>query len=281
MSWARSCRNKLSETEKANYSDEQSWFNIWRWSRFSAHHQWIRLKSCQFKHWFRFWTKKLNFFAKVTIKEKIVILCKIITDDLIDVDSKLFSFKFFVKLEHLIFLDQFLSVRFFIDIDASDYVFVHFNLIDQICDHLNLEPILFSKSKRLRDYDDAISFTVTHVIYFNIRIKKHKQFIVSMFIADFEDHEIILSKSWMNQCDLLLNMKNDSLIFFQAISSIKIESSNDAIVFKSTIVDLNVLKSSKKIRILPRRRSNSNEQSFFIYSVSAKSFDLLVRQQEV
>ena len=85
----------------------------------------------------------------------------------------------------------------------------------------------------------------------------------------------------MNQCDLLLNMKNDSLIFFQAIPSVKTESSNDATVFKSTIVDLNVFKFSKKIRILFRRRSNSNEQSFSIHNVSAKPFDLLIRQQEV
>ena len=127
-------------------------------------------------------------------EKKIVILCRIIIDDLIDVDLKLFSLKFFVKLKHLIFFNQFFLIRFFIDIDVFDYAFVHFNLIDQICDHLNLESILFSKSKRLRDYDDVISFTVTHVIYFSIQIKEHKQFIVSMFIADFEDHEIILNK---------------------------------------------------------------------------------------
>ena len=204
-------------------------------------------------------------------------MCKIIIDDLIDVDLKFFSLKFFVKLKHLIFLDQFLSIWFFIDIDAFDYAFVHFNLINQICDHLNLESILFSKLKRLRDYNDVISFTVTHVIYFNIRIKKHKQFIVLMFIADFGNHEIILNKSWMNQYDLLLNMKNDSLIFFQTISSIKFESSNDATTFKSTIVDLNVFKFSKKIRILFRRQSNSNKQSFFIHNVSAEPFDLLVK----
>ena len=102
-----------------------------------------------------------------------------------------------------------------------------------------------------------------------------------MFIADLEDHEIILSKSWMNQCDLLLNMKNDSLIFFQATSSVKIESSNDVTVFKSTVADLNMFKFSKKIRILSRCRSNSNEQSFFIHNVNVESFDLFVRQQEV
>ena len=102
-----------------------------------------------------------------------------------------------------------------------------------------------------------------------------------MFIADLGDHEIILSKSWMNQCDLLLNIKNGNLIFFQAISSIKIESLNDATIFKSTIADLNVFKSSKKIRILPRRRLNLNEQSFSIHSVNAEPFGLLIKQQKV
>ena len=102
------------------------------------------------------------------IKEKIVILCRIVIDDLINVNLKFFSLKFFVKFGHLIFLDQFLSIRFLIDIDAFDYVFIHFNLIDQIYDHLNLESIFLSKLKRLRNYNDVISFTVTHVIYFNI-----------------------------------------------------------------------------------------------------------------
>ena len=74
--------------------------------------------------------KKLNFSAKVTTKKKIITLYKIIIDDLIDVDLKFFSLKLFVKLEHLIFLDQSLSVRFFVDIDVFDYAFVHFNLID-------------------------------------------------------------------------------------------------------------------------------------------------------
>ena len=108
------------------------------------------------------------------IKEKIIILCKIIIDNLIDVDLKLFLLKFFIKLEHLIFFNQFLSVQFFINIDAFNYAFVHFNLIDQIYDHLNFKSILFSKSKQLRNYDDIILFIVTHVIYLNIQIKKYK-----------------------------------------------------------------------------------------------------------
>ena len=102
------------------------------------------------------------------IEKKIIILCRIIIDDLIDVDFKFFLFKFFVKFKHLIFFNQSFSIQFFIDIGAFNYAFVYFNLIDQICDHLNFESILFSKLKLLRDYDNIILFIVTHVIYFNI-----------------------------------------------------------------------------------------------------------------
>ena len=110
---------------------------------------------------------------KVTIKKEIITLCKIIIDDLIDVDSKLFSFQFFVKLGHLIFLDEFFSIQFLIDTSVFDYAFVHFDLMNYICDHLNLESIQFFESKRLRDYNNAVFFIVTHVIYFNIRIKDY------------------------------------------------------------------------------------------------------------
>ena len=146
---------------------------------------------------------------------------------------------------------------------------------------MNLKSISLLKSKRLRNYNDIISSIVTYVIHFNIRIKKHERFTISMFIIDIEDHEIILNKSWINQCDLLLNIKNDSLIFFEEISLIKIESSNDLTIFKTTTADLNIFTFSKKIQILSRRRPNSKKQFFYIHNVSAKSFNLLTRQQEI
>ena len=60
-------------------------------------------------------------------------------------------------------------------------------------------------------------------------------------------------------------MKNDNLIFFQIISLIKIKSSNDATIFKSTIVDLNVFKFSKKYKFcLDVDRIWTNNLSLFI-----------------
>ena len=54
--------------------------------------------------------EKIKFFYKSHDKKKIIILCRIIIDDLINVNLKIFSFKFFIKLKHLIFLNQFFSL---------------------------------------------------------------------------------------------------------------------------------------------------------------------------
>ena len=148
---------------------------------------WKKLELRQFKYRLRSRIKKLTFSAKVMTEEKIIILCRIIIDDLININSKLLSFKFFVTHKHLIFFNPFRSIRFLIDIKVFDYTFIYFNLIDQICDRLSFESISYSKLKRLRDYDDVISFIVTHVIYWNIRINNYKQFIVLIFNADSEN----------------------------------------------------------------------------------------------
>ncbi len=38
-----------------------------------------------------------------------------------------------------------------------------------------------------------------------------------MLIADIDHHEVILSKVWMNQNEILLNMQNDVIVFFESI----------------------------------------------------------------
>ena len=139
---------------------------------------------------------------------------------------------------------------------------------------MNFESISFSKLKQLREYDDADFLIVTHVIYLNIWIKKYKQFTILMFVANFENHEIILNKFWMNWYGLLLNIKNDNLIFFQETLSTSIETSNDLTIFNSTIIDLNIfIFNLEKVQILSQRWSSSIEQSFLIHNVNAKSFE--------
>ena len=115
--------------------------------------------------------KLLNSFTKLTTEEKLIVLCKIIIDNLINVNLKLFSFKFFIKFKYLIFFNQFFLFQFLININIFDYAFVQFNLIDQICDYLDLELISFSKLKRLRNYSDIILFIIMYNIYRRIHFE--------------------------------------------------------------------------------------------------------------
>ena len=48
--------------------------------------------------------------------------------------------------------------------------------------------------------------------------EKHRETTVPMLIADLGQHDIILGKSWMNWNQLVLNMKDDSIVFPQKLS---------------------------------------------------------------
>ena len=79
----------------------------------------------------------------------------------------------------------------------------------------------------------------------------------------------------------MLNIKNDNLIFFQTISFIKIRLLNNAIVFKSMIVDLKVFIFSKKNINFILTSFEFEEKFFFIYNIDAEFFDLLTKQSKI
>jgi len=74
--------------------------------------------------------------------------------------------------------------------------------------------LTLTKEKLIRDYDEKISKKIiTHKILLNLIIESHKKLTVSMLIADINHHEVILSKLWMNKNEILLNMRNDVIVF--------------------------------------------------------------------
>ena len=84
-----------------------------------------------------------------------------------------------------------------------------------ICDQLSLKPVSLFKLKSVYGFNDQLfKLKITHIIYLDLLIKKkHWEATVSMLIADLRQHDIILRKLWMNWNQLLLNMKNDSIVF--------------------------------------------------------------------
>ncbi len=87
------------------------------------------------------------------------------------------------------------SLRSLIDSDSAAHMLIHANLVNRVCEKLEIQPISLAKEKLIRDYDGKISKKIiTHKILLSLIIESHKELTVSMLIADIDHHEVILSK---------------------------------------------------------------------------------------
>jgi len=137
-------------------------------------------------------------------------LCKL--DEILSKEN--YFEKLFLIDAHLILQNQFFSLRSLIDSDSAAHTLIHANLVNRVCEKLEIQPISLTKEKLIRDYDEKISKKIiTHKILLNLIIESHKKLTVSMLIADIDHHEVILSKLWMNKNEILLNMWNDVIVF--------------------------------------------------------------------
>ena len=96
---------------------------------------------------------------------------------------------------HFIFQNQSFNLCSLINSNSVVYTIIHFNLINKVCEKLEIQFISLTKEKLIRDYDEKIfKKIITHKILLNLIIESHKKLIISMLIADIDHHEVILSK---------------------------------------------------------------------------------------
>ncbi len=106
------------------------------------------------------------------------------------------------------------SLRSLINSDFIVYMLIHDQLVDKVCQKLEIQFILLAKKKLIWNYDEKLARkTITHKILLNLTIKSHKKLTMLMLIADIEHHEAILSKFWMNKNKILLNIRHDTIVF--------------------------------------------------------------------
>ena len=104
--------------------------------------------------------------------------------------EKLFLIDIFLNSQNRSF-----SLHSLINSDSVAYMLIHANLVNKVCKKLEIQSILLTKEKLIRDYDEKIfKKIISHKILFNLIIKSHKKLTVSMLIADIDHHEVILSK---------------------------------------------------------------------------------------
>ncbi len=116
--------------------------------------------------------------------------------------------------------NQSFNLRSLINSDSVVHTLIHANLVNKVCEKLEIQSISLIKEKLIRDYDEKIfKKIITHKILFNLIIESHKKLTVSMLITDIDYHEVILSKLWMNKNEMLLNMQNDVIVFLNQLNT--------------------------------------------------------------
>jgi len=200
-------------------------------------------------------------------------LCKL--DEILSKEN--YFEKSFLIDAHLISQNWSFSLRSLIDSDSIIYTIIHSNLVDKVCEKLKIQSISLAKKKLIRNYDEKISKKIiTYKILLNLIIESHKKLTVSMLIADINHHEVILSKLWMNKNEILLNMRNDVIVFPNQLNtsilifSIFFNSKHSSWSRSSLLSSIIQTKTSMMLKQFIR------EESFLIRSIDATSFKMLL-----
>ncbi len=189
--------------------------------------------------------------------------------------------KSFLIDAHLISQKRSFSLRSLIDSDSAVYTIIHSNLVNKVCEKLKIQPISLTKEKLIRGYDGKIfKKTITHKILLNLIIESHKKLTVSMLIADIDHYEVILSKFWMNKNEILLNMRNDVIVFPNQLNtsisvfSISLNSKHSS-WSRSTSLSSTI---QTKASIMLKRpvSTTTKKESFSIRSINAALFKTLL-----
>jgi hypothetical protein len=112
--------------------------------------------------------------------------CKL-KDDLFDNDLVIESYILDDENQYL--------VKAIINNDCTDYSFVNSIIVRKICETLNINSIKLNKSRKMKDYNERMSESITHAIYFRMKIRNHVESFISLLIIKLSQHDIILEKS--------------------------------------------------------------------------------------
>jgi len=190
--------------------------------------------------------------------------------------EKLFLINVFLNSQNRSF-----SLYSLIDSNLVAHMLIHVNLVNRVCEKLEIQSISLTKEKLIRDYDEKIfKKIIIYKILLNLIIESHKKLTVSMLIADIDHHEVILSKLWMNKNEILLNMQNDIIVFsnqlntFISIFSISLNSKHSS-WSRSTSLS-SIIQTKIFIMLKWSVSTTTKKESFSIQSINAASFKTLL-----
>ncbi len=203
-------------------------------------------------------------------------MCNLI-DEISPIEENHFGKSFLVDVT-LFSQGEFFKLRPLIDSDSTIYILIHTKLVDQICQKLEIQLIWLAKEKLIREYDEKLARKIiTHKILPNLTVESHKKLTVSMLIADINHHDVILGKLWMNKNEILLDMRNNVIVFpnqleaFISVFSMSVRASHSKWSRSSNS------SISSALKVLQRSASTASKKNFSMFSVRTASFHALIK----
>jgi len=88
------------------------------------------------------------------------------------------------------------SLKSLIDTEAAGYSFIDELTAQNVCDHLQIEPLPLTKPKPIRGFDDHYAKKlIIHAIYSNLTVQDHMERSAPMLITRLGQHQMILGKT--------------------------------------------------------------------------------------
>ena len=88
------------------------------------------------------------------------------------------------------------SLKSLINIEAADYSFINELIMQNVCDHLQIESLFLIKLKSIREFNDHYAKKlITHAIYLNLTVQDHMKCFIFMLITQLSQHQMILEKT--------------------------------------------------------------------------------------
>ncbi len=203
-----------------------------------------------------------------------------LTDEISSIEENYFEKSFLVDVI-LFSQGEFFKLWSLIDSDSTIYILIHTKLVDQICQKLEIQLIQLAKEKLIREYDEKLARKIiTHKILLNLTVESHKKLTVSMLIADIDHHDVILRKLWMNKNEILLDMRNDVIVFlnqlkaFISVFSMSVRASHSKWSWSSNS------SISSAFKVLQQSASTASKKNFSMFSVKTAPFHALIKRSK-
>jgi len=144
------------------------------------------------------------------------------------------------------------SLKSLVDTEAAGYSFIDELIAQNVCDHLQIEPLPLIKPKPIREFDGHYAKKlIIHAIYSNLTVQDHMKRSAPMLITRLGQHQMILGKTWMNKTEVTIDMRDDRLQFPSSEAHIKGSTKAHSTVLPSKKIAIEQ-KSSTPTQILKR-----------------------------